>query len=646
MVHILLGLTACAAVVLADITFNVVGLRSEDADSFGVMVNDKMHKLVTTTTTYPLWSAKVAGVDASVSYKYVQLNKAGKVTESEKSMRKLPAGAVYTPNEFFGRRQSVYPLPKLPQVFENKLEQNSPFFRDGFIGNLFLQGPEADWKKLNVVGSHENMKVNIQYIGANENVVIENVEIELAGRSTRKYAKVAYELKFPEATPLLDLTSIKLRTGESDASMIREKLYVDLLNNIGVPAQQTTYIRMFWNGEPIGLFLAMEVIKENWVRKVLHPDIPNVQVGSLWKMSACCGSNANLGWLGPTIESYNTVGHYKLKVKGQNVPKDNYMVDLIALMKDLKDYDPDNTKDPVAYWEERLDLDIFLKSMVMEYLTTAFDAYWQSGSNYQMYHDPITKKWIWLPMDFDDTFGNSYGGKIESYKKISRKNEDGIESYLVTKLVLDTPAINAKFEDHVKTITSYIFKPQALNPRVDAYVRMIEEDIAWDRNLPRLAEGGKSYHFKLEDLYDGVRHSLKGWIEKRSAQVQKDMKFMSPTVVTNRVPPHDMHPMQLSIYGIKPQSVEPKNIEEAEPVEPKNIKVAEPVEPKNIKVTAPVADAVPTTPAADQKAFDTGDKKEQPATTGTGEQIGNSASMTGSHWASLGALVATIVLVA
>ncbi|KFH63033.1 hypothetical protein MVEG_11070 [Podila verticillata NRRL 6337] len=631
MVRILLGLAACAATALADITFNVVGLRSEDADSFGVMANGKMHKLATTKKTYPLWSANVAGVDASVSYKYVQLDKAGKVTESEKTMRKLPAGSVHTPNEFFGRRQSIYPIPTLPQVFENKLEQNSPFFRDGFIGNLFIQCPEADWKKMNVVGSYEQVKkARIQYIGANDNVVIENAKIELSGHSMREFAKLTYHIHFPKETPLLDLSSLKLRSGENDKSMIREKLYVDLLNNIGVPAQQTTYIRLFWNGEPIGLFVAMEVLRENWVRKVLHPNITNVPVGTLWRMNASGGKEANLEWHGPATKTNDNYDRYKLLVKGQDVPKDNYMSDLVAFMKDLKDYDPNKTKDPIAYWQRRLDLDVFLKSMVMEYLTTAFDAYWQSGSNYQMYHDPVTKKWIWLPMDFDDTFSRD----IESYKKIPRKNKKGFESYLVSKLILDTPVINARFEDHVKTITSYIFNPKALNPYLDAYVHMIEEDVAWDRKLPRVAKGGKTYNFKLEDLYKGVQQDLKTWIKKRSAQIQRDMNFKSPTVVTNRVPPHNMHPMQLSVYGIKPQSVEPKKIKV-----PASVADAVPAD-------AVPADAVPAAPTAEQEVSDTEDMKEESATAGIGENISNSASMTGSHWATLGALVAAVVLVA
>ncbi|KAF9975732.1 hypothetical protein BGZ73_000534 [Actinomortierella ambigua] len=627
MVRVLLGLAACAAVVFADITFNVVGLRNDDDDAYGVMVNGKLHKLATDPKSYPLWSANVAGVDAPLTYKYVQLDGDGKVTGSEKAMRKLPAGAVQTPNDFFGRRQSVYPIPPLPQVYDNKLEQNSPFFREGFISNLFIYSSEADFKKLNKVGGHEDIKVKIRYIGANENVVINNVEMALSGQSTREYAKLAYQFKFPEKTPLLDLTTLKLRSGENDETMMREKLYVDLLNDIGVPAQQTGYIRVFWNNRPIGLYLAMEEMKENWIRKVLHPEVQNVKIGSVWKMNSYDGKTANLGWLGPTTKSYIIGDIYKPVVKGVNAPKNDVMKDLIEFMKDLKDYNPKTTKDPVAFWEQRMELDTFLKSMAMEYLTAAWDAYWQSGSNYQMHHDLVTNKWVWLPMDFDDTFGNSFGGDMESYKKLSRKNNKGQESFLVSKLILDTPTINQKFEEHLKTITSTVFKPQAINPRLDAYVRMIEEDVAWDRKLPRVAPGGKNYHYKIADLYKGVQKGLKGWVKNRSAQVQKDMKFKAPTVVANRVAPHNMHPEQLSIYGVKAQSVDPKNIKAPAPA-PAIASV-----PEDKKKAVHVDDKKTETPAA---AVDSPSEEVQKA---------SSASIASYHWgAALCTVIAAVIL--
>jgi len=100
--------------------------------------------------------------------KYVQLGKGGKVENEEKASRKLPQGALHTPNEFFDRSTTLHDLPPLPQVFENKLEQNSPFFREGYVGNLFIEGDEAQWKHINKGGGEfypPPIKVSVQYIG-------------------------------------------------------------------------------------------------------------------------------------------------------------------------------------------------------------------------------------------------------------------------------------------------------------------------------------------------------------------------------------------------------------------------------------------------------------------------------------------------
>ncbi|KAG0223772.1 hypothetical protein BGW41_005362 [Actinomortierella wolfii] len=637
MVRALLGLAACAALALADVSFNVIGLRDNEGDSYGVLINGKTHKLTTTKNTYPVWSANVAGVDAPLAYKYVHLDKAGKVIGQDKAIRKLPAGATQTPNEYFGRKASIYNIPELPQAFENHLEQNSPFFRDGYIGNLFIQGNEADWKKLNVAGSDsfpDAIKVRVQYVGANENVIVQNVAMKLSGASAREYSKLAYQFKFPKNDTLLDLSTLKLRNAETDPTMLREKLYVDILNSIGVPAQQASYLRLFFNGRPVGLFVAMEEMKKHWVRKVLHPDVPNVEIGSLWKMNSCCGHEGNLEWLGPTTKSYVIGDIYKPVVKGKNVPKDDIMQDLIQFMKDLKDYNPKTNKDPIGFWEKRLDLDGFLKSMAMEYLAGAWDAYWQAGSNYQFYHDPVTNKWIWLPTDFDDTFGTSFEGKIESYRNIPKVNENGFSSPLAQKLIMETPVINKRFEEIVKTIVSVVFKPQALNPRVDAYVNMIEEDIAWDRKLPRVAKG-KTNHFTLKDLRLGLTEGvesewgLKQWIEERVKEVQKGLKFKAPTVVSNRVTAHNMHPKLMSVYGLKVASVDHKNVNATTTTSSPADKDKTPQKPIVVKDSAGGTNTQkPKTaekPVADHGAV-------------------SSANMIRGQWAALSAMVAMVVL--
>jgi len=40
-----------------------------------------------------------------------------------------------------------------------------------------------------------------------------------------------------------------------------------------------------------------------------------------------------------------------------NNPKDDLMKDLIQFMAELKNYNPGEVKDPIAFWNERLDLD-------------------------------------------------------------------------------------------------------------------------------------------------------------------------------------------------------------------------------------------------------------------------------------------------
>ena len=149
-------------------TFNVVGLREDAGDTFGVMIKGKLTKLTTNKDTYPLWSANVAGAEGPLIYKYVQLEKNGKIRKQEKVERSFPAGAAHTPNEFFERSHSLYNIPPLPQVYENKLEQSSPFFREGYIGNLFVEGDPADFKIINQGGADyhpDPVNVKVQYIG-------------------------------------------------------------------------------------------------------------------------------------------------------------------------------------------------------------------------------------------------------------------------------------------------------------------------------------------------------------------------------------------------------------------------------------------------------------------------------------------------
>ncbi|KAF9437859.1 hypothetical protein BGZ76_010875 [Entomortierella beljakovae] len=622
MVRLIIGLAACAAMALADVTFNVVGLRENNGDEFGVLINGELTKLATSEDTYPLWSANVAGVNAPVSYKYVHIK--NNKNEEETRPRQLSEGAAHTPNDFFGR-ETIHSLPPLPQAFESNLEQNSPFFREGYIGTIFVEGDQDKWKYLNKGGNDPNpYNVTVRYIGANDNIKIDHVSLGVSGQSAREYAKQAYQFKFPKKNRLLDLSTLKLRNEETDATMMREKLYVDILNSLGVPTQQAAYVRLYYNEEPVGLYVAVEEMKKHWVKKVLHPGV-KAKPGAIWKMNSCCGKEGNLEWLGPKTDDYMLRDIYRKIHLGGN-PKDDPMRDLIKFMHDLKEYNPEEVADPIAFWEEKLDLDTFLKSMAMEYLAGSWDSYWGSGSNYQMYKNPVTGKWTWLPTDFDDTFGTSFPGVIESYRKIPKKNENGFESPLAQKLIMETPQINARFEEILKDIVSYVFKPAALHPRLDAYKAMIEDDISWDRDQPRLAKG-KNNKFTVEDLSKGLEKGTKGnwgvkkWIEDRSLQVQKDLNFKASGGNPTKFDHHTVTNLQ-SPFGIL--SSEP-----SKGVSPSMSKDQTPLSVGNVAKAA--------SPSGSSKDTITSSSSNEPQSAGA-------ATTYKSYWSALSAVIAVATL--
>lgn len=389
-----------------------------------------------------------------------------------------------------------------------------------------------------------------RFYSANNNIKISNVKLELSGGQTRSYSKLPYKFHFPKEHTLLDIGVLKLRSAETDPTMLREKLYTDVLNTIGVPAPQAAYVRLFFNQKPVGLYVAQEVMKKHWLTTVLHPKNNGTgKTGSLWKMDADDGKQANLVWKGPTDKSYPYDHIYKPLLPGSN-PKNDPMRDLIKFMADIKHFDPKNEKDAVGYWAKRLDLDVFLKAMAMEYLAGFWDGYWSAGSNYQLYNNPATGLWTWLPIDYDDTFGSSFSSDLDSYRKFPVKHE----SVLVQKLILQSPQIRSRFEGILKDTVSYVFKPQALMPRITAYTNMILDDVEWDRSLPRLNKG-ESEGFTVQALTKGVAEGEKGewglkkWIVKRTAVVEKDLKFKVLPGTPSKVEPHVMTNLQ-SAYGI------------------------------------------------------------------------------------------------
>ncbi|KAF9095678.1 hypothetical protein BGX23_000089, partial [Mortierella sp. AD031] len=513
--------------------------------SFGVQIDGKVTKLSTNTTVFPLWSGTVAGASASSSYKYVKLDGDGRTVLEEGFARTLTAAdpnmnAALTSTwyEIFDREVTDTKLPDVPLVYEPWETSKTKIFDDGVIATIHLTGDQDAFEKMLMKPEDSApMSANFRYI--NDKVVhsVDNVIFGVSGKSSMEFNKQAFKLEFDTKVgqSFFSRPSIKLRSESSDPTMIREKLYIDVLNAVGVPTQQGAWVRVFMNSKPVGLYLMVDDIGNSFLKQTIHHGDPNIVRGSLWQMNApVVDQQGDLKFKGPTAANYSTEC-YKMKTLGSN-PLDAPMTQLIQFMKDLEDFQPkrDNGR---QYWESRLDVDGFLRNMAMEYLGGSWDAYWWSGSNYFFYFNPSlgnSGKWQWISTDFDGTFGD--GDPTDTLTTYQDWATDLAkhDRPMITKLLFQSSDLNIRFEQTLKDIVGYAFKPEALFPRIEAYEKMLAKDVAWDCaiEIERKKYQRKTNAWTIADFHQSLvgevtnmNLGVKPWITGRTKDLEKQLGF-------------------------------------------------------------------------------------------------------------------------
>ncbi|KAF9289182.1 hypothetical protein BGZ68_009880 [Mortierella alpina] len=523
------------------VTYNVVGFPDTDAGSFGVSVRGKVTKLTTTPETFPLWSANVAEADASNKYRYVKLAADGKTIEQESFSRTFAGSQAATPNEFYMRKPSKK-LKALPQVYSDVRPKASRAFDDNQIGTVHLTVDPAAFADMVANPLDEErkaIKASFRFINGDTVYSAAETKVKVSGHGTRKYKKLSLRVKFDEdkGETFFDRPIIKLRSEVNDPTMIREKLYFDLLNSVGVPTSQGAYVRVYVNKKPFGFHLMAEDIETPFLRSAIHGGkLQTKELGSLNQMgSHVIGLEASMMYQGPKSVDYNPE-IYSNKNLGDPTKntKEEPLAQFIQFLKELNDYAPSKTNG-VKFWKSRLDLDGFLRSMALEYLGGAWDSYWWKGNNYFMYFNPTKNVWQFLPTDFDSTFSNGNRPDVDViYKQFaaSRLRRQGKDHPLISKLILakDTDT-NKLFEKILLDITKKVFNPTALNSRIDAYKVMIQEEVKWDYAIDRSKNPGKAVGWTMTDFeksitgpVKGVSDGIKPWIQKRDKSVREEIK--------------------------------------------------------------------------------------------------------------------------
>ncbi|KAI8144535.1 coth protein-domain-containing protein [Fennellomyces sp. T-0311] len=455
---------------------------------------------------------------SSQPYRYVILDNTT-LTHYERFERPAIEKASQTYYEFYGRPWNKLAIPSIPRVYDfhpKGIESVAPvedpyaavndpaasdLFQDGIVATIHFKADDSlvqamHTKKFDKLSA--KVTGDMTYISYNDVKQFSNVTLKVGGHSSRTWAKVPYKIKIPKKSApegLYRRWSLKLRSESTDPTMMREKLYNDLLEASGVIAARGVYARLYINNMPVGLYyLVDDSSSSSFMRETMHTGEPKAKTGHIIQGDAGKGDYpANLAYLGENPDAYDIMV-YDVKSSKNKKQHTAAMTELIALLRFLKTYEPSNGANNaslVEEWQSKADVISYIRQLAVEWVAGNWDAIQYSGNNFAMYQHPNTKQWTFIPVDFDYSFGNGLERDQDNLMKgewprftDNRK----IFSYLWEKLK-SIPYFVQIYEDTIKNIDARASNPDVLIPRIDGLAYMLQREVLWDTSLERMTRG-------------------------------------------------------------------------------------------------------------------------------------------------------------
>jgi spore coat protein CotH len=444
----------------------------------------------------PLYKVKVDVDSFPVKYNYI-LDSGNGNAEAEQFERVRNEGEKAL-NEFFNRSITVKEHPLLPKAFESfEYYVPSKLYDDTHVSTILIECDPNILQQMYNDTENKEIKAEAKVTYASPYGVrkFNQAILSLSGQSTRGVPKLSYtlkNLKDDNNKELFDRSTVKLRAEHMDPSYLRDKLYGDVLNSLGVPAAQNKLTRVFINNEPIGLFdISDDIPSGRYLRETFNKGekYPADVMNPIFKADYCpdCPIGITYGDLGYYGEDMTNPMYAIYTYKGDDETVENTVhvqQELLPLLKEINDYGTGTIS------EMSLDIDSFLKYMAMEFVSGGIDNYWVKPGNYYVFKDLTKNKWYFHDADFHFSFG--VGGEPDALLNTSLAQYPPLFDEGVTKArgpldaIRSHPENEEKFKKIIERLLSTALHPEVFNARLKSLADLIREDAQWDMTLPRV----------------------------------------------------------------------------------------------------------------------------------------------------------------
>ncbi|KAI7875567.1 hypothetical protein K492DRAFT_116740, partial [Lichtheimia hyalospora FSU 10163] len=452
-----------------------------------VIVDDHPYPLESTTLSSILFTGSAPA--AQHHYYYAKINSDGGVIEKEPFERK-PFDGDTTPNEHYNRTWNKWNIAQLPNVLEplpsiHRIQ--SDLHKDGEIPTIHIVGDAEQIQNMHE-HSQDDIQVmtNMTFIRLNDIKTFSNVEFELSGHYSRKNAKLAYNIKLPKKSELSGYRRLKLRSLATDPSYIREDLGFKMIHAAGVPTTDSSFVRVYINDQPLGLFGFIEKYKNPWLRNEFANGSKDYQQGVLYQGKFGNAKNqifdriSDLSYYGDNPSSY-AMGQYKIAEDPSSGQPD--YSGLIELTKFLDN--PPANKDA---WEAHFDMESVIRGIALEITLGFGDGYLVAADNYYVYQTaPNSSKYMFMLWDIDLILGSTYTAEMSHMETGDWHEFAGglIMKRPLTRFV-HIPEYANRLDELIREFNDKLLLGAATEKRIDDTVAMLEQDVAWDKTCPRV----------------------------------------------------------------------------------------------------------------------------------------------------------------
>jgi hypothetical protein len=346
-----------------------------------------------------------------------------------------------------------------------------------------------------------------------DGIVVPDVAVRLKGNSSRfstqRQGSERYSFKVDidrnvTGQELLGIDKLNLNNGFKDPSFMRERLASEVYGALDVPTIRTAHARLSRNGAYFGLYTVVEQVDRDFLREHFPDD-----TGDLYKPEPPAG---DLSWHGDSLDGYVSMG----LETNEDAPDHGSLIRFLDVLNNTPDGELE------AALPEVLDVDGTLRYLAVTVALVNLDSYLGMGHNYYLYEDRTTGRFVVVPWDLNEAYGN-FRCRFEEDELVNLPYaeptcDDPNRRPLVTR-ILRVPAWRAVLEANLEELLTGAWSPDRVSERVHAVADLIRDDVIAD---PTAFFTPQDFEASLDEGARGT-FGLTSFAERRAAALLEQL---------------------------------------------------------------------------------------------------------------------------